>query len=247
MSKRTAVPSAQPAFLPTTKGMAPWTRSSEMSEAVFPLPPGRSRARRTSCSCTQLSKTRTVMNSACGTSPTGLQPRFGPLRRRQGVQLGQPRPGDLDELRSYGGAGSRPAHGDEALVGGREFVLDVLAEGLVPLRNRLAHDRLLYPDEVRKLILDVPAGALGGHGPLLVRQLEAHLGQRPPRLGQRVADRIFPAGASHRPDLHRCRSRSRPYPRIVPAVARPSPILRNPPTTFDSRSRPSHDRRSCHG
>ena len=68
------MPSAQPACLPTTKGIAPWTRFSDSAEARFPQPPGRSRARRASCSCTQLSKTRTSMNVAWGTSPTGLQP-----------------------------------------------------------------------------------------------------------------------------------------------------------------------------
>ena len=36
-SKRTAVPSGQPACLPTTNGMAPCTRSSDMAEARFPL------------------------------------------------------------------------------------------------------------------------------------------------------------------------------------------------------------------
>ena len=111
----------------------------------------------------------------------------GPALGGQCVQLGHPGRGHLDELGPHGRPGQCPAHGDEALVRGREVVLHVVAQWPPPLRNRLAHDRPLDPDEVGELILDVPAGALGGQGPLGLGKLGTDPGQRPPRLPQRIS------------------------------------------------------------
>ena len=156
-SKRTAVPSAQPACLPTTKPMAPCTRSSDSAEARLPLPPGPVEG-----------TAHVLLVHPAVEDPHLHELRVGPLADRAPADR---RPlssvsssswarrcrGDLDELGPHLGAGQGAAHGDPGLVAAGEIVLHVVAQGPVPLRRRLAHDGALDADQVRELVLDVPA------------------------------------------------------------------------------------------
>ena len=140
--------------------------SSDMADARFPPPPGRSSARRTSCSCTQLSKTRTSMKTAWGRCPTGLQPTAAHCSSESPASWASRVLVTSTNSARTSGPGRGPAHGDEGLVARGEVVLHVVAECAVPRRCGLAHDGALDPDQVRELVLDVPAGALGRQGPL---------------------------------------------------------------------------------
>ena len=144
--------------------------------------------------------------------PTGLQPTAAHSSSPRASSWARRVRGHLVELVVDGRAGERPAHRDPPLVAGGEIVLHMVTERAVPRRLGLAHDGPLDPDEVGELVLDVPAGALGGQAPLGRGQLVGDVGQVAPRLGPAPLWPSAPVAANHRPDL-RCRPAShRPYP-----------------------------------
>ncbi len=184
-SKRIAVPSAQPACLPTTNGIALWTRSERQGRGAVPVPAGSVQGAAGVLLVHPAVEDPHLHERRPGHLADGAPADRGPLVVAQGLQLGQAGLRHLHELVADGRAGERPARRDPALVAGREVVLDMVAERAVPRRLRLAHDGALDPDEVGELVLDVPARALGGQAPFGRRQLGGDVGQAAPRLGQR--------------------------------------------------------------
>ncbi len=112
---------------------------------------------------------------------------FCPFRLGERVQLGEPPGGHVEELGVHLGTGTGAPDGHPGLVGRGEVVLHVGTELALPRRCGLAHDGALDPDQVRQLVLDVPARALRRESPFGRRELTAGFGQGTPRLGQGVA------------------------------------------------------------
>ncbi len=188
------------ACLATTKPMAPWTRSIDMADAWLAAPPGRSSPSRTSCSCTQLSNTRTTM-SPLGTLPERAPSHLRPFRLGELVQRASAGPGHVEVLgRTFGtgrAAGARPPRA-RCAAAKSFFTWWPGPPSRAPARPGWSARSRSRCDSWS--LTSQPGHSVGA--PIRSTRVTASIGQGTPRLSQGVARPQPLAPPSRRPDLN---------------------------------------------